>query len=161
MAYTGISRFRLEVAEVLELSANVQDKLQKQQIRLTRKRKAILRALAEEPESHLSAEEIYLKIKQANDKIGLATVYRTLDLFTEAGIVHTVDFGDGCRRFELVSDTASHYHHHLLCLSCGKIIEFDQDLLEHLEHKAEEKTGFFITNHSLRFYGYCRECHKK
>ena len=143
---------------VLELSNDVLEKLEEQNIRLTRRRKAILRALAQEPENHLSAEDIYLKIKQDDDKIGLATVYRTLDLFAQANIIHTVDFGDGCRRFELVSDTTPHYHHHLLCLN---ITEFAQDLLEDLEHQIEDKTGFCITNHSLRFYGYCHDCQEK
>ncbi|HHV07143.1 MAG TPA: transcriptional repressor [Firmicutes bacterium] len=146
---------------VLELSNDVLEKLEEQNIRLTRRRKAILRALAQEPENHLSAEDIYLKIKQDDDKIGLATVYRTLDLFAQANIIHTVDFGDGCRRFELVSDTTPHYHHHLLCLSCKNITEFAQDLLEDLEHQIEDSTGFCITNHSLRFYGYCHDCQEK
>lgn len=144
-----------------ELDTGIQEKLKEQNIRLTSRRKAILRALAQEPEKHLSADEIYLKIKQADAKVGLATVYRALDLFTEAGVIHSVDFGDGCRRFELVSDAAPHYHHHLLCLGCGSITEFTQDLLEDLEHQVEEKTGFSITNHSLRFYGYCLRCQEK
>ena len=145
----------------MELGSGLQERLEEHNIRLTPRRKAILRALAQEHDNHLSAEEGYLKIKQADNSIGLATVYRTLDLFAEAGIVHTVDFGDGCRRFELASATAPHYHHHLLCLGCGKVIEFAQDLLEDLEHQIEDTTGFCITNHSLRFYGYCHECQEK
>jgi Fur family ferric uptake transcriptional regulator len=144
-----------------EFSSSLQEKLEGQNIRLTRRRKAILKTLEQDPDNHLSAEEIYLKIKQTDNNIGLATVYRTLDLFAEAGIIHVLDFGDGCRRFELISDGTPHYHHHLLCLGCGKITEFAQDLLEDLEHQVEEKTGFSITNHSLRFYGYCHECQEK
>jgi Fur family ferric uptake transcriptional regulator len=143
------------------LSARVQLKLKENDIRLTQRRKAILETLAQATSSHLSADEIYLKIKQSDSNVGLATVYRTLDLFAEAGIVHVLDFGDGFRRFELVSDNAPHYHHHLICLVCGDIAEFDHDLLENLEHKVEEMAKFRVINHSLRFYGYCEQCQEK
>lgn len=146
---------------VSDLQAVLRRRLEEHNIRLTRRRRAILAALTAESDKHLSAEDLYRKVKESEGDIGLATVYRTLELFTAAGIIHAVDFGDGCRRFEVVADDALHYHHHLLCLGCSRIIEFSQDLLEDLEEQVAEKTGFKIVNHSLRFYGYCRECQGK
>ncbi|BCV25062.1 Fur family transcriptional regulator [Gelria sp. Kuro-4] len=147
--------------QVKDLQAVLRQRLEEQNIRLTRRRKAVLAALIQESDKHLSAEDVYLKVKEAEGDIGLATVYRTLELFNMAGIIHAADFGDGCKRFEVVADNAPHYHHHLVCLGCGRIIEFSQDLLEDLEQQVGEKTGFKIVNHSLRFYGYCRECQEK
>ncbi|MGI6604220.1 MAG: Fur family transcriptional regulator [bacterium] len=150
-----------KVNTVNHLQGNLRQRLEEQGIRLTRRRKAILKALADESDKHLSAEDLYLKVKETEGDIGLATVYRTLDLFVTAGIIHAADFGDGYKRFEVVADPTPHHHHHLLCLCCGRIIEFSQDLLENLEEKVALKTGFQIVNHSLRFYGFCTECQGK
>ena len=154
------SRSEHEVSPLQELHARVQSQLKNQDARLTKRRKAILEVLAKESGRHLSADEIYLTIKDSDERVGLATVYRTLELFTEAGIIRAVDFGDGFRRFELMSEDADN-HHHLICLGCGKIIEVSHDLLANLEQRVEEIAKFSVIDHSLRFYGYCEECQEK
>ena len=136
------------------------EKLKDKEYKLTPQRRIILKVIMEKDKRHLSAEEIYSIVKESFPDIGLATVYRTLDLLAELGILQKMDFGDGKARFEL-NDEDVHHHHHLICLSCGKVEEFDLDLLESLEESISKKTGFDIINHRLKFYGYCSECKDK
>ena len=131
--------------------------LKNKDYKLTPQRRTILRVFLENTGGHLSAEELYAIVKMENPEIGLATVYRTLDLFAELGILTKMDFGDNKARFELY-DSEVHHHHHLICLSCGKVEEFDVDLLEALEDSIEEKTCFEIVDHRLKFFGYCSKC---
>lgn len=131
--------------------------LKKKEYKLTPQRLTILQVFMDNAGGHISAEELYSLVKKENPEIGLATVYRTLDLLAELGILMKMDFGDGKARFELC-DNELHHHHHLICLSCGKVEEFDMDLLESLEDSISCKTGFKIVDHRLKFYGYCRKC---
>ena len=134
--------------------------LKSKEYKLTPQRMTILRVFLDNAGGHVSAEELYAMVKKENPDIGLATVYRTLDLLAEMGILMKMDFGDGKARFEM-SDREVHHHHHLICLNCGKVEEFDLDLLETLEESIENKTGFEIVDHRLKFYGYCGECKGK
>ncbi|MBE3578115.1 MAG: transcriptional repressor [Limnochordales bacterium] len=126
--------------------------------RLTPQRQLVLQVLAREGDSHLSAEEIYLLARREMPEIGLATVYRTLELFAELGVISRLEVGAGQARYELNRQPDLHYHHHLICRKCGRIEEFREDLLEELERRVEEETGFSITDHNLRFFGLCRSC---
>jgi len=134
--------------------------LKNKEYKLTPQRRIILKVFLEKDSSHLSAEELYSIVKESYPEIGLATVYRTLDLLAELGILQKMDFGDGKSRFEL-NDEDVHHHHHLICISCGKVQEFELDLLESLEDSIHENMGFEIINHRLKFYGYCSECKGK
>lgn len=129
--------------------------------RLTPQREAVLHTLLDQQERHLSAEELFTATRRRNPDIGLATVYRTLELFERLGIVRSLDYGDGQKRYELNLPGDEHYHHHLICVQCGRIAEFNEDLLEDIERLISEKTGFSVTDHCLRLFGYCRECHLK
>ena len=131
--------------------------LKNREYKLTPQRQVILRVFMNNRGSHLSAEDVYSMVKRHNPDVGLATVYRTLDLLADLEVLQKMDFGDGKARFEL-NDTEAHHHHHLICLNCGKVEEFDADLLERLEASIEEKTGFEIINHRLKFFGYCTDC---
>lgn len=131
-------------------------RLQKNDYKLTPQRQLVVQALLRSSGEHLSAEEVYNIVKKESPEIGLATVYRTLDLLSDLGILRKMDFGDGRARFEFADDT--HQHHHLICLSCGTVAEFGEDLLDSLEDEVERRTGFQITDHQLKFYGYCRAC---
>jgi Fur family ferric uptake transcriptional regulator len=135
-------------------------KLKDKEYKLTPQRQIILKAFFEKNRRHLSAEELYSIVKERYPEIGLATVYRTLDLLAELGILQKMDFGDGKARFEL-NDEDVHHHHHLICLSCGKVQEFQLDLLEPLEESIEQSTGFDIIDHRLKFYGYCSDCKRE
>ena len=111
----------------------------------TPQRTAVLRALAEE--QHQSLEEIRARCPE----VGLVTVYRTLDLLSELGIVRRLDLGDGAR-YEL----AENHHHHVICESCGYISEFDRCPLDPMMLAPEE--GFEVHSHSVEVYGRCAAC---
>ncbi|WP_102400578.1 Fur family transcriptional regulator [Haloimpatiens massiliensis] len=126
--------------------------------KLTPQRRAIVSTIIENEGKHLTAEEIYDLVKEGCPEIGLATVYRTLQLLEQLSVVSKLELDDGCSRYELVHENENHKHHHLICTKCGKVIEVKDDLLEDLESKIEETYKFKIYDHSLKFYGLCRNC---
>jgi len=132
-------------------------KLQEKEYKLTPQRKTILKVLLDNEEKHLSAEDIYQIVKHHYPEIGLATVYRTLELLADIDILQKMNFDDGKARYEFSSHD-EHHHHHLICLKCGKVIEFNDDLLDVLEKTISEKKDFEVLDHKLKFYGYCSKC---
>ncbi|WP_333783092.1 Fur family transcriptional regulator [Lutispora saccharofermentans] len=132
-------------------------KIKEKGFKFTPQRKSILDVIIANEGKHLSAEEIYEMVKNNCPDIGLATVYRTMQILDEAGMVYKHNFDDGRSRYELYHDE-DHQHHHLICINCGKVVEVEEDLLEQLEHEVESKYDFSIINHNLKFFGYCREC---
>ena len=127
--------------------------------KITNQRKRILEIILDNTHKHMSAEEIYEIIKDENLDVGLATVYRALELFEELQIVHKMNFGDGRSRYELKEE--DHHHHHLICTKCNEVYEVDEDLLDQLEEKVEKKYKFKITGHHLKFLGVCQYCRIK
>ena len=124
----------------------------------------ILSVLEQNSGRHMTAEDIYELVAEDYPEIGLATVYRTLQLLWDMQLVDRISLDDGCVRYEighLLEDETKHNHHHLICRSCGRVIPFDADLLDDLEHHIEETAGFRVMDHELKFYGLCRECVKK
>lgn len=148
---------KLSSEEIERLKNNLKEKGYK----LTPQRRAIVDIIIRNEGSHLTTEEIYDLVKKECPEIGLATVYRTVQLLEELGVICKLDLNDGCSRYELVHEEENHQHHHLICTICSKVIEVPDDLLEALEHEIEGKYRFKITNHSLKFYGMCNECTKK
>ncbi|QCX32732.1 transcriptional repressor [Caloramator sp. E03] len=126
--------------------------------KLTPQRRAVLNVIIDNEGKHLSTEEIYDIVKKECPEIGLATVYRTLQLLEKMGLVCRMNFDDGCNRYELIHEEEDHQHHHLVCINCGNVEEVEGDLLETLEEKIEQKYDFKITNHSVKFFGYCSKC---
>jgi len=112
------------------------EKLRAKEYKLTPQRQQILEVMLENKEKHLSAEDVYNLVKRKAPDVGLATVYRTLELFLEHDIIHSVNFGDGRKRYEYGDNTDGHHHHHAICLKCGKILEINEDLLEELEEQV-------------------------
>lgn len=145
---------KLSNDEIKKLKNNLKDKGYK----LTPQRRAIVDMIIRNEGSHLTTEEIYDLVRTDCPEIGLATVYRTVQLLEELGVVSKLDLNDGCSRYELVHTEENHQHHHLICTNCGKVIEVEGDLLEVLEHNIEEKYNFKIKNHSVKFYGLCSSC---
>jgi Fur family ferric uptake transcriptional regulator len=131
------------------------------QYKLTTQRQTILQAFIDHPEQHLSAEDVHGIVRQQSPEIGLATVYRTLELLSDLDILQKLDFGDGRQRYEINESSTPHQHHHLICLDCGKVREFEDDLLETLETAISRKSKFNIIDHQLKFYGYCQDCQNK
>ncbi|MBA2873329.1 ferric iron uptake transcriptional regulator [Thermaerobacillus caldiproteolyticus] len=129
--------------------------------KLTPQREATVRVLLEHEEDHLSAEDVYLLVKEKSPEIGLATVYRTLELLTELKIVDKINFGDGVSRYDLRQEGAAHFHHHLVCIECGSVAEIQEDLLEEVEAIVERDWKFKIKDHRLTFHGICYRCQEK
>ncbi len=137
---------------------DVSNKLRSKDYKLTPQRELILRVLLENKDTHLSAEEVYHLVRKKSPEVGLATVYRTLELFYDNDIIHSVDFGDGRKRYEFGYQSSGHHHHHVICLKCGKVIEINEDLLDELESQVKREHDFKVTNHELKIYGYCKNC---
>ena len=140
---------------------DIRQKFQEKQYKLTPQRRIILEAFVDHQDEHLSAEDVHTIVRQHSSEIGLATVYRTLELFSELDVLQKMDFGDGRSRYEINEKTTPHHHHHLICLACNKVKEFEDDLLETLETVISRKSNFTIVDHQVKFYGYCDECQKK
>jgi len=138
--------------------------LREKGLKVTAQRMAVLSALSGEPDSHLTAEEIYNLVKAGSPEIGLATVYRTIQILLELKIIDRIYLDDGYVRYELghvYEEEDGHHHHHLICVKCGKVRSFQGDLLEEFEKRMEEKTGFQIQDHDVKLYGYCEDCLEK
>ncbi len=122
-------------------------------LKVTLPRMRILEILHENPTQHLSAEDIYKSLIQAGEtKIGLATVYRVLTQFEAAGLVQRHNFEGGQSVFEL--DQGEH-HDHIVCLQCGKIEEFYDEVIEQHQQTIARKLGFELADHSLVLFGNC------
>lgn len=139
---------------------NIRKKLHDAGYKLTPQREATTLVLLENDKDHLSAEEIYMLVKQKSPEIGLATVYRTLEMLNELQIVDKISFTDGLARYDMRKEGAKHFHHHLLCLECGNIEEVEEDLLVEVERVVEKKYHFLVKDHRLTFHGICEDCQK-
>lgn len=148
-------------APVEERLNRVKQQLQQSSYKLTPQREATVRVLIENEKHHLSAEDVYLKVKDKAPEIGLATVYRTLELLAELKVVDKINFGDGVARFDLRKEGAKHFHHHLVCMECGRVDEIHEDLLPKVEERVESEYQFKILDKRLTFHGICSECQAK
>lgn len=143
----------------MELKQAVSEKLKRKGYKFTPQRRVILEIVAEHSGEHLSSEEIYDYVKIKSPEIGLATVYRTVQLLAELDVLSKLNLDDGFVRYELDNhDEDQHHHHHLICSECGKIIEVKEDLLDSLEQAIETKYAFQIKDHKLKFFGLCESC---
>lgn len=129
--------------------------------KLTSQREATVRVLLENEKDHLSAEDVYMLLKRSSPEIGLATVYRTLELLSELHIVEKVNFGDGATRYDLRNSDQAHHHHHLICTQCGTVEEIKDDWLMPLETRLQSEYGFIVLDHRLDFQGICQSCKSK
>ncbi len=141
---------------------DLKQRLSEGQHKLTPQRQTILKIFLDHPDQHLSAEEVHDFLRREKSEIGLATVYRSLELLSELGILHRIEFGEGKSRYEVNNDDEfSHHHHHLRCTKCGNISEFADDLLENLEADIFAKNGFKVSDHQVIFFGVCKKCREK
>ncbi len=129
--------------------------LAKEGIKNTKHRNAIL-AIIEHSEKPLTAEEIFLSLKEKHTSIWLSTVYRTLDILTSKDLIV---------KLNILNDDKAHYQlnqndhkHHIICVSCHKMITFNDCPVEEFENTLKEKIDFNVTGHKLEIYGYCRNC---
>jgi Fur family transcriptional regulator, ferric uptake regulator len=131
----------------------LKDHLAKHSLKLTRQRQEILTMFLKN--EHITAEQMYRQLAKRDPHIGLATIYRTLNLFCEAGIAQARHFGT-----QTQYDNVSHkgHHDHLICTGCGKIIEFENCDIERLQEEVARRNGFTIKTHKLELYGLCTAC---
>lgn len=137
----------------------LKDKLKETGFKITPQRRAIVEILLKNNHTHLSSEEIYDLVRVDCPEIGLATVYRTMQLLDEIGAISKLNLDDGCIRYEICLDKEdSHNHHHLICKKCGKIMEAKEDLLDNIECEIQKLYNFEILDHDVKFYGLCEDC---
>ena len=109
---------------------------------------------------HLTIDELYENVKKHHPRIGYATIYRTLKLFKECGLAFERNFGDGRAKYEPIKFEGEH-HDHLICVGCGRIIEFANLRIEHYSREIARLNDFEVVNHKLELYGYCSACTRK
>jgi Fur family ferric uptake transcriptional regulator len=139
----------------------IKQQLQSHGYKLTPQREATVRVLLENEEDHLSAEDVFMLVRDKAPEIGLATVYRTLELLSELHVVEKMNFGDGVARYDLRSDSNHHHHHHLICVQCGSVDEIMEDWLTPFEERLEQEFHFHVLDHRLDFQGICHRCNGK
>ncbi len=126
-------------------------------LKATLPRKKILEVLESKAGQHLTAEDVYRHLMEAGEDVGLATVYRVLTQFEGAGLVERHHFEGGQSVFEL--DQGEH-HDHILCVKCGRVEEFVDDVIEERQRDIADKAGYTMTDHCLYIYGICAGCQK-
>jgi Fur family transcriptional regulator, ferric uptake regulator len=144
----------MNVEKLTEISAI----LRKNAYKLTPQRRAVLKILSESRD-HMTPQDIYERVKLKHPDIGLVTVYRTLEILLALDLICRVHSEGGCRSY-LVRRPEGH-HHHLVCQSCGSVVDFTGCDLEKLERRLSRETGFRVNGHLLEFNGQCARCIKR
>jgi Fe2+ or Zn2+ uptake regulation protein len=139
---------------VSESSDHLRDALRAAGRRLTSQRRLILEVL-EESDQHLDAEALYEQVKVRDPGVSLATIYRTLAVFKEMGLVEEHRLGEEHGHYEAVLNEP---HYHFICLGCGEVIEFDAPLMARIEQELSEREGVRVTSTHLHMSGYCAGC---
>jgi Fur family ferric uptake transcriptional regulator len=129
--------------------------MSQQGLRSTEQRRVIVDTFVN-AQSHLTIDELLALVKQRDGRIGYATVYRTLKMLVESGLVHELHFGDGFARYELAAGMA--HHDHLICTHCGSIVEFEEPAIETLQERIAARYDFTVSAHRHELYGLCRKC---
>jgi Fur family ferric uptake transcriptional regulator len=126
--------------------------------KITPQRRAVLNVISLSRD-HLTPAAIYEKIHHEHPKVGLVTVYRTLDILADLGLICEVHAGGNCRSY--LMRRPSEHHHHLICSDCGAVEDFTDCDLSKLEQRLSKETSFDIEGHLLEFTGRCRDCRKR
>lgn len=133
-------------------------KIQQSTYKLTPQREIIVKVLVENKDSHLSAEELYFILKEVNPDIGLATVYRTLDIFYDLKILEKITFGNGISKYHLRQKVNSGMHHHLICVNCHNIITVQNEVFNKLIKYVNNEYNFKVQDNTIAIYGTCQNC---
>ncbi|QFY90907.1 ferric iron uptake transcriptional regulator [Magnetovirga frankeli] len=129
------------------------DQIKKAGLKVTQPRMKILNLLENHADEHYSAEDVYRKLLDTGDDLGLATIYRVLTQFEEAGLVVRHHFEGQQSIFEL---NRGDHHDHILCIDCGQVEEFEDEVIERRQHDIAEGMGFGLKRHALTLYGHCQ-----
>ena len=136
-----------------EAHERLSEYLSRHGLKKTRQRDAILDSFLEVP-GHITSEDLYEQVRVDHPEIGAATVYRTLKLFVDAGIANAHHFRDGVTLYEHEGG----HHDHLICLGCGAIVEFRNQIIEEQLDEVAKAEGYRLTQHRLHLYGRCPDC---
>ena len=131
------------------MSSSIEDKCFKKGVRLTEQRKIIAKVMSES-DDHPNVDELHKRVSKIDSKISIATVYRTVKLFEESGIVSKHDFKGNKSRYE---QAPQEHHDHLIDIKTGEIIEFVNEDIEKLQNQVAEKLGYKLVDHRLELYG--------
>ena len=137
------------MTDIEQIMTDIEQKCISKGVKLTGQRKIIARVMSQ-AEDHPDVDELYNRVTKIDSKISIATVYRTVKLFEEAGILAKHDFKGGKARYEEISES---HHDHLIDVKTGEIIEFVDDEIEKLQKKVAEKYGYDLVDHKLELYG--------
>lgn len=126
--------------------------------------RAVITDALQKVDTHFTAETLYRFLRDRGSRVSMATIYRTLGCLVHLRLLRKLDIGDGINRYELVErmgEKNTRRHHHLICVKCGKVIDFKSDLfpqMEQLMEKLSHDYVFKIFDHELTFFGYCKQC---
>ncbi len=146
----------IENMEYDSLLIRFKDLLKHNNLKYTKQREVVLKTLYNNHQ-HFTPENLYLFIKEKYPKlnVGIATIYRTLNLLEESGIATSISFGSAGKKFELANKP---HHDHLICKCCGLIVEFENSQIESKQEEIAQKNGFKLTGHMMQLYGICTTC---
>ena len=125
--------------------------------KFTKQREIIFNVLKDNSPKHVTPEELFSKVHENHKQVGIATVYRTLNIFEELGIVNKQEFTDQAYTYELI-DPINDHHDHIICTNCGKIIEDECLSIKDLSKSLKNQYNFDLKYYSLRIYGICSDC---
>ncbi|AQW81973.1 Fur family transcriptional regulator [Campylobacter pinnipediorum] len=127
-------------------------------LKYTKQREVLIKTLYNSDE-HFTPEKLYIAIKEEYPElnVGIATVYRTLNLLEESDMVTSISFGSQGKKFELATKP---HHDHLICKKCGLIVEFEDSIIEKRQTAIAKENGFRLTGHMMQLYGVCEQCSK-
>ena len=141
--------------DIEQLRARLNEYMARHGLRSTEQRRVVTEMFFAS-DGHLSIEDLLDQVRVSEPGIGYATVYRTLKLMKDRGLAFERHFGDGVSRYEVAWE--DEHHDHLICLECQKIIEFEDEGIEALQHAVAAKRGFKLIRHKLELYGVCSDC---
>ena len=130
-------------------------------LRFTSQRLKILKIFQALPKGeHWSAEELHTKLTQQSERISLSTVYRTLHMMTNMGILRELELAEGHKHYEL-NRSSSEHHHHLVCVYCNQTLEFPEEVVDKIGKKQADSMGYYVLDCQLTLYGVCPDCRKE
>ena len=144
--------------DAARLRKDLEAYMEKRGLRSTEQRRVIIDIFFHTTD-HVTIEDLLGKVRAIDPRIGYATVYRTMKMLADGGIVSERKFGDGFTRYELADEHA--HHDHLICLDCGSITEFEEPLIEQLQDRIAARYGFRVSHHKHELYGICQQCQRK
>jgi Fur family ferric uptake transcriptional regulator len=149
----------IENMEYDSLLVRFKDILKHNNLKFTKQREVVLKTMYNN-DDHFSPESLYMLLKESYPElnVGIATVYRTLNLLEDSDMVTSLSFGSSGKKFELGNKP---HHDHMICKICDKIIEFEDNAIEKRQEEIANKYGFKLTSHMMQLYGVCKKCQKK